>query len=65
MEKIGFLHSYCTASAGAGESASGAGDLKYAQTRGAYWSSLVSQNGSYAIYLAPVEVRFSVQKRGV
>jgi len=35
MEKIGFLHSYCTALARAGASASGAGDLKYAQTKGA------------------------------
>jgi len=38
MEKIGFLHSYCTAPVGARTSASGAGDLKYATTRGAYWS---------------------------
>jgi hypothetical protein len=45
MEKIEFLHSYCTAPARAGTSASGAGDLKYAQTRGSYWSLLVSQNG--------------------
>jgi hypothetical protein len=30
----------------AGTSASGAGDLKYALTRGAYWSLLFSRTGS-------------------
>lgn len=38
MEKIWFLHSYCTTTVGAGAYASDAGDLKYAHTKGAYWS---------------------------